>query len=51
VHFGLACAQQVCVEEGKGFKSMSGSVQRGFVIGASVDAGGWLSASWENRIN
>ena len=39
--------------EGKGFKSLSGSVQRGWVgvVGASVDAGGWLSASWQNRIN
>ena len=28
----------------------SGSVQTGLVGGVSVDVGGWLSASWEQRI-
>ena len=31
-------------------ESMTGSVQGGWVIGASIDVGGWGSAWWESRI-
>ena len=38
------------IHDNKGLESLSGSAQAGWVIGASVDIGGWGSAWWEHRI-
>ena len=38
------------IHDNKGLESLSGSAQAGWVVGASVDIGGWGSAWWEHRI-